>query len=28
MTNIKQLPFDFIDPSAIALYMVRSALTR
>lgn len=28
MTNIKHLPFDYIDPSAIALYMVRSALTR
>lgn len=28
MTNIKHLPFEYIDSSAIALYYVRSALTR
>jgi hypothetical protein len=28
MTNIKHLPFEYIDSSALALYYVRSGLTR
>jgi len=28
MTNIRHLPFDYIDSSALALFWVRSALTR